>query len=319
MEYLKIIIPILVGALIGYCTNYIAIKMLFRPRKPVFVFGKKLPFTPGVIPKNQPRIASAVGKAVGQNLFTNDDIFEKIKETVFDNDSSLKDYITEYSLKKENENVAENKNEVSKNTEYETEDYENIIEEAEYKSDYDRLKDRVSDVITSKIINAFEKVDLNALVSQIAGKTLAEKVKGTMMEMFLNESTISTMSAPIGNALAEYIKNHGEEFIHPLVDAEVISFMENPINENLSELGLDTDILESVFEKIFDTVISKGGDIISEYIDIQKIVEDKINDMEVSELEDLVMQVMKNELQTIVNLGALIGAVIGVINIFVAI
>lgn len=62
-----------------------------------------------------------------------------------------------------------------KNTEYETEDYENIIEEAEYKSDYDRLKDRVSDVITSKIINAFEKVDLNALVSQIAGKTLAEK------------------------------------------------------------------------------------------------------------------------------------------------
>ena len=268
MEYLKIIIPILVGALIGYCTNYIAIKMLFRPRKPVFVFGKKLPFTPGVIPKNQPRIASAVGKAVGQNLFTNDDIvaaitgsdlkehlFEKIKETVFDNDSSLKDYITEYSLKKENENVAENKNEVSKNTEYETEDYENIIEEAEYKSDYDRLKDRVSDVITSKIINAFEKVDLNALVSQIAGKTLAEKVKGTMMEMFLNESTISTMSAPIGNALAEYIKNHGEEFIHPLVDAEVISFMENPINENLSELGLDTDILESVFEKIFDTVI----------------------------------------------------------------
>ena len=95
--------------------------------------------------------------------------------------------------------------------------------------------------------------------------------------------------------------------------------MENPINEKLSELGLDTDILESVFEKIFDTVISKVGDIISEYIDIQKIVEDKINDMEVSELEDLVMQVMKNELQTIVNLGALIGAVIGVINIFVAI
>ena len=58
-------------------------------------------------------------------------------------------------------------------------------------------------------------------MSQIAGKTFAEKVKGTMMEMFLNESTISIMSAPIGNALAEYIKNHGEEFIHPLVDAEV--------------------------------------------------------------------------------------------------
>lgn len=64
MEYLKIIIPIFVGALIGYCTNYIAIKMLFKPQKPIYVFGKKLPFTPGVIPKNKSRIAAAVGKAV---------------------------------------------------------------------------------------------------------------------------------------------------------------------------------------------------------------------------------------------------------------
>ena len=44
-------------------------------------------------------------------------------------------------------------------------------------TEYDRIEHKVSDVITSKIINAFEKVDLNALVSQIAGKTLAEKVK----------------------------------------------------------------------------------------------------------------------------------------------
>ena len=326
MEYLKIIIPILVGALIGYCTNYIAIKMLFRPQKPIYVFGKKLPFTPGVIPKNKSRIAAAVGNAVGQNLFTNQDIVnaitesglknnlsEKIMDTAFNTDSSIKDYIDKYYSKKSGENDDLIQTELSKEVDYDASDYDDVIIE---ETDYDKIKNKVSDVITSKILGAFEKIDLNAMVSQIASKTLAEKVKGTMMEMFLNESTVSAMSAPIGNAIAEYIKNHGEEIIYPLVDAEVASFMEKPVSENLDELGLDTNILESAVNKLFDTAVSKCGNMISEYIDIPGIVESKINKMDVSELEELVMQVMKNELQTVINLGALIGAVIGIINIF---
>ena len=326
MEYLKIIIPILVGALIGYCTNYIAIKMLFRPQKPIYVFGKKLPFTPGVIPKNKSRIAAAVGNAVGQNLFTNQDIVnaitesglknnlsEKIMDTAFNTDSSIKDYIDKYYSEKSSENDDLIQTELSKEVDYDASDYDDVIIE---ETDYDKIKNKVSDVITSKILGAFEKIDLNAMVSQIASKTLAEKVKGTMMEMFLNESTVSAMSAPRGNAIAEYIKNHGEEIIYPLVDAEVASFMEKPVSENLDELGLDTNILESAVNKLFDTAVSKCGSMISEYIDIPGIVESKINKMDVSELEELVMQVMKNELQTVINLGALIGAVIGIINIF---
>mgnify|MGYP004508034925 FL=1 len=326
MEYLKIIIPILVGALIGYCTNYIAIKMLFRPQKPIYVFGKKLPFTPGVIPKNKSRIAAAVGNAVGQNLFTNQDIVnaitesglknnlsEKIMDTAFNTDSSIKDYIDKYYSKKSSENDDLIQTELSKEVDYDASDYDDVIIE---ETDYDKIKNKVSDVITSKILGAFEKIDLNAMVSQIASKTLSEKVKGTMMEMFLNESTVSAMSAPIGNSIAEYIKNHGEEILYPLVDTEVDSFMEKPVSENLEELGLDTNILESFVNKLFDTAVSKCGSMISEYIDIPGIVESKINKMDVSELEELVMQVMKNELQTVINLGALIGAVIGIINIF---
>ena len=326
MEYLKIIIPILVGALIGYCTNYIAIKMLFRPQKPIYVFGKKLPFTPGVIPKNKSRIAAAVGNAVGQNLFTNQDIVnaitesglknnlsEKIMDTAFNTDSSIKDYIDKYYSKKSSENDDLIQTELSKEVDYDASDCDDVIIE---ETDYDKIKNKVSDVITSKILGAFEKIDLNAMVSQIASKTLSEKVKGTMMEIFLNESTVSAMSAPIGTSIAEYIKNHGEEIIYPLVDTEVDSFMEKPVSENLEELGLDTNILESSVNKLFDTVVSKCGSMISEYIDIPGIVESKINKMDVSELEELVMQVMKNELQTVINLGALIGAVIGIINIF---
>ena len=38
--------------------------------------------------------------------------------------------------------------------------------------------------------------------------------------------------------------------------------------------------------------------------------------MDVLEIEELVLSVMKKELDTIVNLGALIGFVIGIVNIF---
>ena len=43
----------LIGAAIGALTNQVAIRMLFRPYAPVRVFGRRLWFTPGVIPSRQ--------------------------------------------------------------------------------------------------------------------------------------------------------------------------------------------------------------------------------------------------------------------------
>ena len=66
----KYIVTPIIGAIIGYVTNWIAVKMLFRPRKEVRVFGKRLPFTPGVIPRGQARLAKAVGNVVETQLLT---------------------------------------------------------------------------------------------------------------------------------------------------------------------------------------------------------------------------------------------------------
>ena len=66
--FISYIIPPLVGAAIGYITNDIAIRMLFRPHEAKYLFGKRLPFTPGIIPKERGRIALAVGEAISDNL-----------------------------------------------------------------------------------------------------------------------------------------------------------------------------------------------------------------------------------------------------------
>ena len=82
MEILHIILPLALGALIGYVTNYIAVKMLFRPYSAVKTGSRTLPFTPGVIQKNKSRIAKACGAAVEGSLFSQDDIRKAIGNSI---------------------------------------------------------------------------------------------------------------------------------------------------------------------------------------------------------------------------------------------
>jgi len=71
MEFFKTwIIPPLVGAIIGYFTNWLAIKMLFRPLKPIYLGKMKLPFTPGILPRERLRLTDSVGETVSRELLT---------------------------------------------------------------------------------------------------------------------------------------------------------------------------------------------------------------------------------------------------------
>jgi len=91
ISVIRIIIPLLVGAIIGYVTNDIAIKMLFHPRKAYYIGKVRVPFTPGLIPKEQSRITRSLGNAVSTQLLnseivlkllTSDEMLEKIRTDV---------------------------------------------------------------------------------------------------------------------------------------------------------------------------------------------------------------------------------------------
>ncbi len=62
--------PPVVGGVIGYFTNDLAIKMLFRPYRPIYIGGRRLPFTPGLIPSNQERLAKRVADTIMGSLLT---------------------------------------------------------------------------------------------------------------------------------------------------------------------------------------------------------------------------------------------------------
>ena len=67
----------LIGGVIGWVTNFVAIKMLFYPRNPVNFGLFKIQ---GVFPKRQKMFAERISKVVGEELIHIDEIKEAIKK-----------------------------------------------------------------------------------------------------------------------------------------------------------------------------------------------------------------------------------------------
>ena len=296
MKILQIILPIAVGALIGYCTNYIAIKMLFLPRKEWRIGKHRVPFTPGVIPKNKTRLASAVGTAVSEKLLTENDIVESIKKSGVKDD--VVNRIAEYVMQ-DSTSVKE------------------IIAKAETKVDVSEATDRVSDALSEKILGGFQKIDMKTVISDVAENSFSELLSNPLVAMLTNGNALDSVYEKIATAIADYINEHGKELLVPMVRQEMDGMLSASLKSNLEQINVDEAYARKLLENTVDRFIENNAPKLIGYIKIKDIVEEKINQMDVKELEDLVMSVMKNELQVVVNLGAVIGAVIGIINIFI--
>ncbi|AXY07945.1 DUF445 domain-containing protein [Bacillus anthracis] len=71
------------GAIIGGFTNHLAIKMLFRPHRPIYIGKFQVPFTPGLIPKRRDELAVQLGKMVVEHLLTPEGIGKKLTNEEF--------------------------------------------------------------------------------------------------------------------------------------------------------------------------------------------------------------------------------------------
>ncbi|MFC7686785.1 DUF445 domain-containing protein [Ureibacillus sp. GCM10028918] len=106
----NIIFMAVVGAVIGGFTNYLAIKMLFRPYNAIYIKKWRLPFTPGLMPKRRQELSKQIGITVRNYLLTpevfqkklfNEEIKatvlkfagEKVEEIIFTSDKTIYDWL----------------------------------------------------------------------------------------------------------------------------------------------------------------------------------------------------------------------------------
>lgn len=275
MEILHIVLPLVLGALIGYVTNYIAVRTLFRPYRAVKIGSRTLPFTPGVIPKNKQRIAKACGAVVESSLFSQDDIKKAITGSIKKPDID--------SIK-----VAD------------------IVSED--------LSEQFAETLADKLTGEIKKIDIKGIIAEKGTAILEEKVKDTMLAMFVNRDMIASFAEPIEQKVMQYLDGEGYVYLNLKIKGEIETVRNRTLGQEAAALNLD---IGGFTDRIFDEFIDEKLGTLTSKIDIAAVVEDKINRMDVREFEKLVLSVMKKELQAVVNLGALIGFVIGLINLLV--
>jgi len=82
-QIIQALMTVAFGALAGGLTNSVAIWMLFHPYEPPRFLGWTIGFFQGAIPKNQARLAAAVGRTVGTRLLTEEDLTRTFADQEF--------------------------------------------------------------------------------------------------------------------------------------------------------------------------------------------------------------------------------------------
>lgn len=282
----------IVGAVIGYGTNWLAIKMLFRPVKPIKIGRFTLPFTPGIIPKRKEKLAKAIGEMVGNKLFTKRDIenrllSEEVEETIVCKVMSF--FTCEDTIK----NV--------------------LLDNIEEKT-YWQARENLKEVVSEKIKDGLLQLQIGELIRKEGAQVIRTKVKGGFLRMFVTDDLIDSFLEPMGAEFEKYLQEQGQEKIRPVVERQMDS-IENMTVKDFMEQFQSKEFVEKIRMSYRTFVVNRVGSFL-EKLDITSIVEEKVKQMEVLELEKLLLSVMKKELGALVNLGALLGFVLGTLNIF---
>lgn len=289
------------GIVIGAFTNWLAIKMMFRPHQPKFMFGMQLPFTPGIIPKERGRIAEAVGSSISENLM-NKEVLEK---NLLSEDMLTKigdEYDTFVSRQKVN-----------------GETLREFLGHFISSKDLNQIQSDAGRDLAAQIHSRLADSNLGNILAHAAVEHAISKMENSLLGIAFNaEQFLILLQEPAEHLLSKHINqiisNNSEEIVYGLISQESDKLLDTRVCDLLK--GHDEQLvqLRHVLLDGYRQVISIHLPKILSTIDISRIIRDRINEMDMEESERIVLEVMNKELRAIVWLGALLGGIIGTIN-----
>ena len=313
----------LIGGIIGYITNDIAIRMLFRPHTAKYIFGFHVPFTPGIIPKEKGRIAEAIGGVISENLMNqevlqryllSDEMLLKIRTAINDffekqksNNETVEEFFCHYLSQDEINSLVTSAN-------------PNITSQVREKLQDPAIGEQIAQLAMDHVADKLGSNGAQELLAGIGGAfgglggAAAAMFGGSIVGRFLGmlrEPTEKFLASNINSMM----RNNGATIVSNMISDETNKLFATPVSMLLK--GKDGQIAQGVstIESIYKTTINEHLPKILQSIDISKIVRERINEMDVKETEKLIFQIMNKELKAIVWLGALLGMIMGSINV----
>lgn len=310
MDYNLIVRP-LVGAVIGYSTNWLAIKMLFKPHEEKRIGGMRIPFTPGVIPRERQRIAKSLGGAVGEQLLTeevianellNDRVIQHIKNYVIkdllDQDLSL-ETLLEVILKDETAlvmqgfsqtivteigmtmNKPDNKESLRRHiSRYVAESlpYDQVIG--------DLFNDHMAEEVGGLVRN--NMVNISAYLVELANSEAVKKRLSTAIETLVMEK-VGALGAMFldGPGMADSVVTYVEDLlkeeavqegIASAIDGGVATLREKNLSDTIT-LGLYQEVVNSITGQVMDGIYSRiNEEILMSFVEplVKQVVRKKV-------------------------------------------
>lgn len=225
------IITVLLAGIIGYFTNYIAIKMLFIPRKEIKLFNKyKVPFTPGIIPKNRKRIQESLSNSINESLLNKEILKENIIKSINEN-NTINNLLNDLTV---NDLLLKFTNE------------ECILS----------LENNIKNDISNAILNKYNNEDLGQV---FVDKIFESLFKNNMMLMAfiggLKPVAKTKLDEIVNNNLSNYIDEFLSDYINNLKDKKInnLEFINNNkdiiLNKLIDELLSNIDIKSIIYNK----------------------------------------------------------------------
>lgn len=285
IDILKIASGPVIGAVIGLFTNWIAVKMLFLPRKALYIGKWHIPFTPGVIPRRQEALARALGNTISESLVRKEDL----KRTLCSNGVSRTVAQSVLSLPS----------------------VQSIGTRVLGDVKYEKSRDKALDLVTDKILDGILAVDIGSVISREASAAVSGYAAANpLVRMFVSDQMIAQLTAPVADKVTAYLETEGREKLRQTLAEQLGSIEDKPVRE----LVKNPEKFETVIVGFYRSVVNEYADAVVDHFHIERIVEEKIRAMEPRDLENLVLTVMKKELNALIWLGIPIGFIMGCIT-----
>ncbi len=282
------IFPPVIGGLIGLFTNWLALQMLFHPYKPIYLGKIRLPLTPGIIPKRKAGLARAIGKAVAEEVLTEKELTEVFRSP------GMKEKFVGAVL--------------------------NLLYDGPALSYFTvdtHLMTTFSESIADRIVHAAIRSDIESLLSTCGLDAIKAHVNNPLLSLVINDKLLSSIGKEIATALKKYLYQNGKEMLAPKIEEELNSLTQKNGGELLTELQLTQEKVKEILIELYDSFTAGGLKKLLDPGDVATVIENKINEMDIKQIAELTFRIMNKEMKAVILLGGLLGALIGVINIFI--
>lgn len=298
-DYRYLITPI-IGMIIGYITNALAIHMLFRPHNEVRIGRFRLPFTPGLIPKNRGRLASAIGDVVSRELL-NPDV---VRRTLLSDDMR--------------EKTGAFVDEVFEKWLLDDRSIEDMLRAGVGDKNFDKANAFAREKLSGVLGEKLKEADVGDVVAKSVMSSIGTKAPAPIHKMLspvMTPKLREDIQKPLKDFINRYIEGSAHELMEELINKQFESMLNMPVSE-AAQSGLEQKSrIKKAFTTGFEKLVGMGTERALAEIDIATMIERQIGDFDSREIERIVFSVMDRELKAIIWLGALLGFLMGLVNL----